>query len=205
MKNHSSTGLLRALRFIPLLFLCGLAHATTIHFHADLSGASESPANASPGMGYADIYIDDIANTMQVQVAFWNLLAGVTASHIHAATAVANTGTASVATQTPTFLGFPSGVTSGTYDHTFDLLLASTYRAGFITDNGGTAASAAAALVNAMWAEKSYLNIHTTQFPGGEIRGFLSRVPDTGATALLLAMALGSLAGFARIQKLRAC
>ena len=206
MKIHPSIHLpsLGVLRFLPLLFLCGLAHAATIHFHADLSGSAESPANASPGMGYADVYIDDIAQTMQVKATFWDLLEGVTAAHIHAATAVPNTGTASVATQTPTFLGFPSAVTLGSYDNTFDLTLASTYRAGFITANGGSAATAAVALVNAFYDEKAYFNIHTTKFPGGEIRGFLSRVPDSGTTALLLTLALGALAGFSRVQKLRA-
>ncbi len=83
----------------------------------------------------------------------------------------ADTGTAIVATQTPTFTGFPLGVNSGTYDHTFDTSQDSFYNPAFETANGGTAASAEAALAAALDAGEAYLNIHTTVVPGGEIRG----------------------------------
>jgi hypothetical protein len=42
-----------------------------------------------------------------------------------------------------------------------------------------------------MFAGKSYLNIHTTAFPGGEIRGFLTLVPEPGTFALLGLGAIG--------------
>jgi hypothetical protein len=104
-------------------------------------------------------------------------MAGVTASHIHAATAVAGSGTAGVATTTPTFPGFPSGITAGTYDQTFNMLLSSSYNASYVTANGGTPASAFAALKAAIDAGKAYYNIHSTLFMGGEIRGFLNSCP----------------------------
>jgi hypothetical protein len=86
-----------------------------------------------------------------------------------------------VATQTPTFTGFPLGVTSGSYDHTFDTLDAATYNPAFVAANGGTAASAEAVLFAVMAQGRSYLNIHSSVFPGGEIRGFL--VPGPGSWA----------------------
>lgn len=206
MKNikFSSLPFLGVLRFLPLLVLCNLTHGSMIHFQANLSGSAESPVNASPGMGLANVYFDDVAQTLQVKVDFWDLLGGVTASHIHAATALANAGTAGVATETPTFGGFPLGVTSGTYDHLFDLTLVSTFNGAYITAHGGTTAGASAALESAMLSEKSYLNIHTKQYPGGEIRGFLHNVPDSSSTALMVMLALGGMAGIARAQKLRA-
>jgi len=146
-------------------------------YWANLSGPAEVPANNSPGTGRAIITIDAIANTMRVQATFSGLMAGVTASHIHAATAVAGSGTAGVATTTPTFPGFPSGVTAGTYDQTFNMLLSSSYNASYITANGGTPASAFAALKAAIAAGKAYYNIHSTLFMGGEIRGFLNSCP----------------------------
>jgi hypothetical protein len=118
-------------------------------------------------------------------VTFSGLSSGTTASHIHAATAMPGTGTAGVATQVPTFTGFPLGVTSGSYDHTFDLTLDSSYNPAFESANGGTAASAETALTNAMAAGEAYLNIHTQTNPGGEIRGFLEPVPEPTSLALL--------------------
>jgi hypothetical protein len=206
MKKHQSFRLpsLGVLRVLPLLFVCSFAHATVIEFHADLSGPAESPVNASPGLGLATILFDDVAQTMEVNVTFWNLLGTTTASHIHATTAAPNAGTAGVATETPFFDSFPIGVSAGSYTHLFDLTDADSFNPNFVNNNGGTLAGASQALKNAMVSEKAYLNIHTNKFPGGEIRGFL-HVPDTASTALTLALALGALMGFSRLQKLRAC
>ena len=136
------------LAVLSLLFLgiAPSANATIINFVADLSGPNESPPNASPGTGFADIHFDTVANTMHVQVSFSGLLGMTTASHIHCCTALPGAGTAGVATVTPTFTGFPLGVTNGTYDHTFDMTLLSSYNPVFVTANGGTAASAEAVL-----------------------------------------------------------
>ena len=129
---------------------------------------------------------------MRLFVSFQDLIGNVTAAHIHAATTTAFTGTSGVATTTPTFSSFPTGVTSGSYDQTFDMTLASSYRAGFITANGGTTAGAETALFTAIADGKAYFNIHSSSFPGGEIRGFFvpSAVPEidpaTGSSGLSL-------------------
>ena len=175
---------------VAMLAAAASAQATIINYSAFLDGPSESPPNASPATGQAFVDIDTVLHTMRVQVSFTGLLGPTTASHIHAATALPGVGTAGVATQTPTFTGFPTGVTSGVYDHTFDMTLASSYNASFVTANGGTAASAEAALFGAIAAGKAYVNVHTTAFGGGEIRGFLTPVPAPGAASVL---ALGGL------------
>ena len=163
------------LLFIFFLGTVGISHGQ--NYWVSLSGPAEAPPNNSPGTGKALVTIDAAANTMRVQVTFSGLLAGVTACHIHAATAVAGTGAAGVATTLPTFAGFPSGVTAGSYDQTFNMLLASSYNPAYVTNNGGTTATAFAALRAAIDAGKAYLNIHSTMFPGGEIRGFLNLCP----------------------------
>jgi hypothetical protein len=154
-------------------------------YYTTLSGPNESPANTSPGTGKAVVTIN--GNLMSVHVTFSGLVAvtsaglpsGTTASHIHAPTAIplSLTSTAGVATTTPTFTDFPLGVRSGTYDHTFDMTLNSSYNPAYITANGGTAASAFTALKAAITAGKSYLNIHSNAFGGGEIRGYLLPCP----------------------------
>lgn len=166
---------------VPALLFGQAAFADIIVFTADLSGPQESPPNSSTGMGTATITIDTILNLMEVVVDFSGLSAADTASHIHCCTSIPDTGTAGVATTTPTFTGFPLGVTSGTYDHVFDLTQSSSYNPAFVTAEGGTTAGAEAALLAGLKADEAYLNIHTTNFPGGEIRGFLAATPEPSA------------------------
>ena len=194
MRQFYSGLLLQAIKKVPLLliFFLGASYGSSGQdYWVSLSGPAEVPPNNSPGTGKAIITIDAVANTMRVKTTFSGLLAGVTASHIHGATAVAGAGTAGVATAVPTFPGFPSGVTAGSYDQTFNMLLASSYNPSYVTNNGGTSASAWIALRAAISAGKAYLNIHSTMFPGGEIRGFLNLCPTINVS-IPNAMALPS-------------
>jgi len=159
--------------------------ATPITYTGLLTGAKEVPVNASPGTGYAIVIVDAAAHSLQVDVSFQGLLGTTTASHIHCCTAVPETGTAGVATQVPTFTGFPLGVTAGTYSHSFDLSLASTYNPAFVTATGGTVAGAEAALIAGLAAGEAYLNVHSSFAPGGEIRAFLDPVPEPASLLLL--------------------
>jgi len=161
------------------------SRAAIYTFDANLDGPSESPPNVSPGTGFADVIFDTTANTMQVEVTFSGLLGPTTASHIHSATAAPGTGNAGVATTTPYFAGFPIGVTSGSYSNTLDMTLASSYNPAYVTANGGTTASAETALLASIFAGTAYLNIHTSVFPGGEIRGFLTLVPEPSVVTFL--------------------
>jgi hypothetical protein len=174
------------------LFFGSVAFSAPISYFANLNGPNESPSNVSPGTGLANVTIDVVAHTMLVEVTFAGLLAPDTASHIHCCTDVPGVSTAGVATTTPTFTGFPGGVTSGFYSNTFDMTLASSYNPSFVTAQGGTTSSAEADLAAGIAAGKAYLNIHTSLFPGGEIRGFLDPVPEP-STLLLAGAALASL------------
>lgn len=162
--------------------VASVASAAILNYGAVLDGPSEFPPNASTGIGSAEVTIDDVAHTMRVRASFAELLGTTTVCHIHGPTAVAGTGTAGVATTTPTFPGFPAGVTSGTYDQTFDLTQLSSYNPSFVAGNGGSAAGAEAALLAAIAAGKAYFNVHSSVFGGGEIRGFLLLYNPTPAT-----------------------
>jgi hypothetical protein len=60
-------------------------------------------------------------------------------------------------------------------------------------------AGAEAALFAGMNSGTAYLNIHTNLFPAGEIRGFLTLVPEPGLGLLLLGS--GALLAFARRRR----
>jgi hypothetical protein len=172
-----------------------LGHTAVIPFHLTLIGDNENPSNASPGTGTADIELDTVLRTLSLDVTFADLVGLTTAAHIHCCTPP--TGNAMVATQVPSFIGFPLGVTSGTYSQFFDMTQASFYNPAFITAHGGTVDSAFDFLVAGMLTGQTYLNIHSAQFPGGEIRDTLIPIPEPASMALL-GIALASLAAIRR-------
>lgn len=176
--------LLMATAAAAVLF-AGEASATTFVFETILSGDNEVPFAATPGTGTGRVTFDDVLSTMRVETTFSGLLGTTTASHIHCCQPAGSV--AGVATTIPTFPGFPAGVTSGSYDHTFDMTLVNSYNPAFVAAQGGTAAAAFAGLLNGAKAGRAYLNIHSTNFGGGEIRGQLSLVPEPQTWALMIA------------------
>ncbi|HET7898025.1 MAG TPA: CHRD domain-containing protein, partial [Flavisolibacter sp.] len=161
----------KRLLFLLVCLAAGLVSFGQV-YTTQLSGPNEQPPNASPGTGMARVTLS--GTMMRVEVQFSGLLGTTVASHIHAPTPGPGSGAAGVATTTPTFPNFPLGVTAGSYDRTFDMLLPSSYNPAYLSANGGSPAAAFAALKAAMDAGRSYLNVHSNVFPGGEIRGFLT-------------------------------
>ena len=134
-----------SLIFIGVFMLMLSATVRAETFYAYLSSAQEVPTNASTATGYARIVINESALTITYTVVFNGLSGTQSGAHIHAPAAIGlNTGVA---------IGFPNpGGTSGT-----------------IT---GTAAITAVRIAQ-IRAHQGYVNIHSSAFPGGEIRGQL--------------------------------
>jgi hypothetical protein len=150
-----------------LFALAPAASALPVTYTAALNGAR----SASPGIGTAQLDIDAVANTMRVRVSFTGLLGGTVAAHVHAATLQPGIGSSNAATTVPSFVGFPEGVTSGSFDRTLDMTDPGSYNSEFVAGYADLP-TAEAALFDAIATDHAYFVIHTTTSPGGEIQGF---------------------------------
>lgn len=164
--------------------LCGAtaAQSSILVYTATMSGLNEAPPNGSPATGFTTVTVDSVLNSMNVNITYSGLIGGPpAAAHIHCCVAPGSNVGVAVG-----FPGFPA-TTSGTYSNTFNLLDPSIYTNAFLTTfGGGTAAGAEAALLQGFASGTAYSNIHNAVFPGGEIRGFLTAVPEPGAWALMI-------------------
>jgi CHRD domain-containing protein len=181
------------------------AHAITMTFGGILSGANEVPPNNSPAAGTAVVVLDPTAETIQIIAAFFGLTAPDTMAHIHCCAPLGTN--AGVATTVPAFLGFPLGVTQGTYlSPIFSLEDPTFYNPAFVTLQGGLE-QAEAALIAGIEGGQTYFNIHTSNFPGGEIRSQLFALgvpvpgPIVGAGVPGLILACSSLLALARRRR----
>jgi hypothetical protein len=122
-------------------------------FTAYLSGAQEVPAVATTATGYGRVFVNTDTMTYTFTVVFNGLAGTQNNAHIHAPAAI---GANAAVTINFGIVGGTSGTISGS---------------GSIT----------ATQLNQLRAHQGYINVHSTAFPGGEIRGQLgvSRVLDS--------------------------
>ena len=64
--------------------------------------------------------------------------------------------------------------------------LSTTAASSFVTANGGTPTTAEVALFSGITTGRAYLNIHSSVFGGGEIRGFLLPIPEPATLGILV-------------------
>ncbi len=141
------------------------SQASIVIYNIGLDGNQEVPVVNTTGFGSATVTLDTVSGAVSVVGTYSNLIGTVTASHIHGlAAAGSNAGIIVTLTH--------SGGNSGT-----------------ITGNGVLTS----AQVTGMLAGLTYVNVHSTFKPGGEIRGQVVPAP-----ASLAAFGLVTLAGARR-------
>ncbi len=138
------------------------------------------------GSGEVTVVYDDTARTLFIDASFSGLSGTTTVAHIHCCTPTPFADTVGVAVTPGTLPGFPEGVQQAVYSIELNLASAATYTPGFLSNFGGdTTDGAEAALIAGMFAGTAYFNVHSSNFPAGEIRGFLQPVPEPAALLLL--------------------
>ena len=158
--------------------LCALItlplHAANYTTDILLEGLQEVPPNASPGTGTASVTFDDLTGLLSINGGLFSGLLGTTvAAHVH--------GYSGPGVSAPVIIPLTSdlGVTAGSFSGSGLVPLAN---------------------VPDVLAGLTYVNVHSTVFPGGEIRGQIVglAVPDAGSSLALFTIALASLAPFRR-------
>jgi hypothetical protein len=170
---------------LPILLVGSLMSAQASVFLYNVSFSDVGEALPSPGAsGTGTVSYDDVTQSLTLNATWGGLLGNVTQSHIHVSP-TPFTGSGGIAVTSPSLPSFPTGATSGTYANTLNMTLTSSFNATYLANNGGTASSAAAAFAAHMAAGRAYWNIHSSYAAGGEIRGFLTAVPEPSSLALL--------------------
>lgn len=151
---------------LPLLSSTALADVKVYNIYID--GLQEVPPVATPGLGQATITLDTVTGNVNVSGTFSDLIGNTTAAHVH--------GLAGPGVNAGVLFGLTIdlGVTSGSFT-------------GMGTLSGPN--------IQGMLDGLTYINIHTTFRPGGEIRGQI--VPAPGAAGVL------ALAGVAACRRRR--
>jgi hypothetical protein len=182
MKNSfAASRLVACAAVLATLGLAPAAQAALVTFSApNLTGAQETPPNASPATGSALVTFDTTNNTVSYNVAFANLTTPINDAHIH-------WGPPGVAGPVLLPLALPpspsnSGTLSGSLISS-DLHPDPVHGIASLQD-----------VVNAGLGGNLYVNVHSIGLPSGEIRGQLAAVPEPSTYALLLLGLVGTAA-----------
>lgn len=126
---------------------------TVIHYSADLRSANEVPPSGTSSFGSAFLTINTVNKTLQYEVTTTGI-ASPTLSHIHGPNGAAGTNAGVLIGLATSPAQIPNGRTKGSID--ISSLSAENFNAILTTP------------------QNFYVNVHSSAFPGGEVRGQLT-------------------------------
>jgi hypothetical protein len=193
MSRHA---LRTALSFVLALFLAPAASGAIVVFTANLTGSQETTPNSSTATGFGTFVLNDAQTNLSIDVTVQGIdftgsqtadpFDNLTAAHIHAGP---GTGL------NPGLPGTNGGVVWGFFGLPFNDTDMDVIVTPFATGVGGTVVgnwdlnegngnTTLTLQIPNILAGRSYINFHTAEFPGGEIRGQLVATPLPASLAI---------------------
>jgi hypothetical protein len=139
------------------------AQAQTITFTANLHGGNEVPGVSTGSAGTATVTWNTVTKAGTYRVDVYNMPVGTTASHIHA-------GASGVAGPVIVNFTVPAGGISNDYG------LTGTFGCTDVVVRAPQGINSCEDFEQAIMLGNTYVNVHSSANPGGEIRGQLTRV-----------------------------
>ena len=140
-----------------VLLVSSQAQAQTITFTAALSGANENPGVLTGAVGTGTVSVNMATQVVTYRIDVYNMPVGTTASHFHVG-AVGQNG--------PVVVNFT--VATGISN---DFAISGTASATDLTARAAQGINSWEDFLQALLLGNVYMNVHSTNNPGGEIRG----------------------------------
>jgi hypothetical protein len=150
---------------VAAAFIAGVttpAQAQTLELAATLSGSDETPGVVTGAYGTATVTVNLGTQTVSWIIDVWNMPSGVNNAHFHV-------GGPGIAGPTVVNVAFPANISN-------DFRLTGSATATNLIVRGDQGIRSWEDFLQSLVGGQTYLNIHSANFPGGEIRGQVLRV-----------------------------
>jgi hypothetical protein len=140
-----------------VLLVSSQAQAQTVNFTAALSGSNEVPGVLTGSVGTGTVSVNLATRVVTYRIDVYNMPVGTTASHFH----VGGEGLAG-----PVVVNFtvPAGISN-------DFAISGTASATDLVPRAAQGINSWEDFIQALLLGNVYMNVHSTNNPGGEIRG----------------------------------